>query len=960
MDSFLYRVASIYYQHYKENLNDFTFVFPNRRAGLFFQKYLAEIIEKPLFSPQITTIDSCFTLASDLQLTDKISNLFKLYTTFKTISNSNESFDNFAFWGEMLLADFNEVDKYRIDAKQLFFNIKDLKEIDSSFEDIFSKQQIQAINHFLKGFHINTKTGEEKEHFFKTWEVLYPVYKQFRDNLLSDGLAYEGMAARWVTDKLLADEPLEWIIGKQFVFIGFNALNPCEKVFMTELQRREQADFYWDYESDALQSTDNPASLFFKENTTLFKSKYSIPIVKESLENKEIELIEIPSSVGQSKQIYQIINDLHPENTLGSLLETAVILPDENLLLPSLYSIPEHIDKINITMGYPLSFTPVAGLMEHIFELHKRKKQVDKQLKFYHLTVSKVLNHQFVALICGDIIQAINQQIQQENLVYVPMDTLHKHELLQLIFNPDIQADGFIDYLLNITKSLYAAWQQIKDESADYQLESGFLYQYYITLNRLQGILSSQAIIIDLNTETLIRLIKQLTSNINIPFVGEPLEGLQIIGALETRGLDFKNIIISSFNEGVYPKKSIAHSFIPYNLRKGFGLPTYEHQDAITSYNFYRLIHRAKRIFLLFDSRTEGGSSGEVSRFFQQLKFHYGLQIKEQKLSFNMSIPENEAIIIQKDHRILEQLKSFLAPAGIGKSALSASSINTYINCPLQFYFSYIEKMSAEDELAETIAFDVFGSIFHQVIAELYKPYKGQLITQEVLQDLSKDNQRIEDLINQAFAELYFKKKKNEKIELQGNNLLIAHIITKYIKGVLQYDKAYAPFTYIGGEEPVQATLLTHFGDINLKGYIDRIDEKEGGVRIIDYKTGGGTLEFKEMADLFDKNVKKHAPHVVQTLLYGYLFSNERTTKKITPAIYYIRNIFDPSFTPYIKDKNLSAPHNLIWDYFAYEDEFLSELSFCVEEIFNPNIPFTQADDTTACTYCDFKNICKR
>jgi len=460
--------------------------------------------------------------------------------------------------------------------------------------------------------------------------------------------------------------------------------------------------------------------------------------------------------------------------------------------------------------------------------------------------------------------------------------------------------------------------------------------------------------------DTLISLVKQLTSGITIPFVGEPLDGLQVMGALETRGLEFENIIISSFNEGIYPKKSFSNSFIPYNLRKGFGLPTYEHQDAITSYNFYRLIHRAKRIFLLFDSRIDDGSTGEVSRFYHQLKYLYQLDIVERKVAYDISIRTDDDIQIVKDANITAKLNLFL-DASQNDMALTASSINTYIRCPLAFYLTYIEKIQPMDELSEKLEADVFGSIFHRVIARLYQPYINQTIYPEVLEAIIKDQDTIKSHVTEAFTNLFFKLPAGSTIELRGNDLLIARVIFKYIMGVLKSDKKYAPFTYISGEEKYESKLKTRYGEVNLKGYIDRVDAKNGVVRIIDYKTGGGSLEFKDWSDLFahELELKKQIPHVLQTLLYGYLYKQKTQSKQIMPAIIYTKHIFNEDFSPLIVYKPEKEP-NVIDNYFDVEENFLTGLTSCVEEIFDPEIPFKQTQLHDNCKYCDFKNICNR
>lgn len=960
MNSFLFRVAAVFFQNYQNDINSFTFVFPNRRAGIFFQKYLSEIADKPIFSPEIITIDACFSSASDLQSADKLGMLFKLYHIYKNLSNSEESFDTFAFWGETLLSDFNEVDKYLVDARQLFTNVTELKEIDKLF-NVFSENQIEAIRQFWKSFEPVTE-NKSQQNFLATWEILFPLYERFKGELKNERSGYEGMIFREVIDKLLNKESIPWFENKQFVFVGFNALNPCEKKLMIELKKRNQADFNWDYEAFELRDKRNPASLFFAENTTLFPSKFDIVEPAELLNEKQIELIAVPSSIGQTKQVYQILNQLYPDDSSEkSFLKTAVILPDENLLLPMLYAIPSNINKINVTMGYPLHLTPVAGLMDHIFELHKRKRAFGDTHKFYHLTVSNILNHQFVALLCGDRIGSIANEMIHKNLIYVDAATLQKNKILSLIFNPNVDTESLLDYLLQLLKQLYYEWSNVQDKASDYQLESGFLYQYYITINRISEIVKSQPESFAVCQDTLIRLIKQLTQGISIPFVGEPLNGLQIIGTLETRGLDFENILISSFNEGVYPKKTFSNSFIPYHLRKGFNLPTFEHQDAITSYNFYRLIHRANRIFFISDSRIDKGNTGEVSRFFHQLKYLYNLKINEKTVVYDVAFNSIQPIQVVKNEYVADKLKLFFNEDA-SKMALSASSINTYVKCPLQFYFTNIENIEQTKDIAENIENDMFGNIFHATMASLYAPYKGRVLNADNIDILIRNENHINQLISQAFAYHYFKQPRNTSVELEGNNLLISKVLLKYVVGVLQNDKKHAPFEYIDGEKRCESVIQTKYGNVKIKGYIDRIDTKEDFIRIIDYKTGSGSLEFSSWDDLFkhDMEPKKQAKNVLQTSLYGFLYKNYTASKSITPGIYYTKNVFNDNFTTEIIFKPQQSSKITIQNYFDFEDEFTTRLIDCVEEIFNPDTPFVQTNAIESCSYCDFKTICKR
>ena len=967
MNSFLHRLADTFYTQYGAEISRFTFVFPNRRASLFFQRYLSEFVDKPLFSPEIMTINECFLSASDFRQADRLNLLFRLYNIYREIRKNAESFDNFVFWGEMLLNDFDDVDKHRVNAKQIFTNITELKEIDLIF-NAFSENQIKAIREFWKNFD-PMPAGKTQQDFVSTWKILLPLYERFRDSLLAENLATEGMIFRSVADRLKQKETIVQWENKQFVFVGFNALNPCERTLFSELQKLQQADFYWDYEADELRDNENQASRFYAENVQIFPSKHKIEPIVESLHEKEIELIAIPSETGQAKQVYSILNELFPpENQTKNWINTSVVLPDENLLVPLLHSLPEQIEKVNVTMGFPLKATPVSGLVEHIFELQKRKRASENGASFYFQTVLNILNHQYIALLCEKETAFLSKKIAQNNWIYIDEKEFAENKLLSVIFTAQTETASFLPYLLAILRQLQNGWEQIQGEKKNFRLELDFLYQYYITLNRMADIVSAKPAELEMSLDTLMRLIRQLTAGISIPFVGEPLDGLQIMGTLETRGLDFENLIVTSFNEGVFPKRSPQNSFIPYNLRRAFDLPTTEHQDALSAYNFYRLIHRAKRIFFLYDLRTDGIQSGEVSRFAHQLHYHYGVKINRKSVSFDIAFESPKVLQIDKNEAVLGKLEHFFASDENAKS-LSASAINTYIDCPLQFYLTRVEEMRETDEVKETVEDSMFGTIFHGAMEFLYEPYKGQLMQTEDFDALVKNTLRIDKEISRAFSVHYFKRKDEKIVPLEGNNLLIARVIRKFILQILRTDKRYAPFRYIGSENRchIRYPIFGGAKQVNIKGFIDRIDEKNGQVRILDYKTGSGLLDFKSFGEVFEHNNDKRPKYVLQTFLYGVLFKEDEKTQKlaerkiITPGIYYMRDVFKDDFETQLhyksKEKGIDE---FISDFSIYETEFREYLTTCLENIFNPEIPFVQSESTKPCQYCSYRGICGR
>lgn len=954
MNSFLYRVAEAYYNTYGGHISDYTFVFPNRRAGLFFRMHLSQLTDKPLFSPEIITINDCFASASSLQIADRLNNLFLIYRIYKKISGSDESFDSFVFWGEMLLNDFDEVDKYLVDAKQIFRNVTELKEIEQLF-NVLSDKQLEVIQQFWKNF-LPVSEEKTKQEFIATWKVLSEVYSEFVSHLKSDELGTEGLICREVVEKLRNGADIESWKSKQFVFIGFNALNPCEKALMYELQKRSQADFYWDYESPMLRDSDNPASLFYAENISVFPSKHSIRTVEEPFENKTVKLVGIPSAVGMTKYVYSTLEKIRENDSKSKgWMNTAVVLPDESLLLPLLYAFPPSIEKINITMGYPLGSTPVSGLISQLFDLQSRIRSGNKTF-FYHKNVTDILNHQYVSQIYTADSEFVLSEMVRYNMIYVDVKLLRKNALFELIFSPVSSVPEFLNYLLSILKQLSLSWKNAATELNNYQLERDFLQQYYMTINRMSAVIGQNSDEAGMKTETLGKLIQQISAGINIPFVGEPLDGLQVMGVLESRGLDFGNLIITSFNEGVFPKKTNQNSFIPYNLRKAFGLPTFEIHDAITSYNFYRLIHRAKNISFVYDTRTDGSQSGEVSRFIHQLNYHYGVNIESESVNYDISFGDSTSISARKSPEVIAKLNKFLSDEE-DRKFLSASSVKSYIDCPLQFYLTRIEKLDEGDEVKETIEDSVFGTLFHAVMEYIYKPMCGNIITAEAIDLLLKSHSLIDKYINKAFAIEFFRKKEDEIVELEGNNLLIASVLRKYVLKVLNFDKAYAPFRLLESEKRCDLKINTRFGGVNIMGIIDRVDEKDGKVRVLDYKTGGGNLEFNSLEEVFEHNNDKRPKYILQTFLYGLLYKNEVPGKPVSPGIIYLREIFKDSFRVGIYHKPSKSDVDNFED---FESDFIEKLTACLEEIFDPEVDFVQSVSNKPCEYCSYKGICNR
>lgn len=962
MKPFLYQVATLFYQQYGAEIHRLAFVFPNRRAGLFFQKYLSEISEIPLFSPSILTINDLFMQLSGKHPADKIQMLFRLYELYKQRSGSSESFDEFIYWGEMLLNDFDDIDKYMVDARMLFRNVSDLKSLDDDF-NYLSPEQVQAIRSFWSSFYPKGDSPNQ-QHFLELWEILYDLYASLRTSLAKDGCGYDGMIFREVVEQL-EKEPMSDFPFDQVVFVGLNALSVSEERLLLALQKKGVADFYWDYVGPWVTDPENKASFFLERNLRLFPSRMQLPATEPV--QAEIRVMGVPSAIGQAKQVYPILQALADEQQLTdeSALRTAIVLPDEHLLVPVLNAIPEAIQHINVTMGYPLAGTPVAALMEYILTLQKNIRYIDRVPVFYFRDVLPILNHQYVMAAAPEEVSQLVKDMTAGNRIYVHAADLNRHELLSILFTPVQNTEELSDYLIHVLEALNACLRNKRPNPDDEEMisnstqttvdiEQEFIFHYFATVNRMKEVMREAKI--EMRLDTYFRLLKRMTDLITIPFEGEPLSGLQVMGVLETRALDFDRLIILSMNEGIFPLKKAANSFIPYNLRRGFGLPTYEHQDSVWAYHFYRLIRRAKQVTLLYDTRTTGLQTGEVSRFVHQLRYHYQYPLIDELVVYDVASSAVPPISVQKTAEVEKLLSDFLSG---GPRALSASAINTYLDCPLKFYFSVLEQIQEEDEITETVERDVFGSILHKVMEDLYAPFKGKLVTADLLKLLRKDQPLLTGTIARAFAELFFKSPVVRSLE--GENFLTGEMIRKYAEKILEQDARFTPFHYIESEKKVRATItLSDKRAVQLKGFIDRVDSLDRVLRIVDYKTGSGKLEFESVEGLFDKEAKDRPKAVMQVFLYAWMYQQlpEYTGMPIQPAIYYLRTLFQRSFDPVVEQKKGRGKADKVNSFQEFVADFEDKLRQCLDEIFNLDIPFTQTETGKACAYCSFRGLC--
>ena len=933
-------MAGQFYSLTGGELRGYCFVFPNRRSSLFFRRYLGEAAEKPIFSPAITNINDLFASLSGLRSLDRITLLHRLYTVYREkVEGFDGSFDDFIYRGEVILGDFDDIDKYMADAEGLFTNIRDLKEIEDRY-DYLSPAQREAIVSFW-GVVIPCREGRKEQQFLGMWDSMYDVYTGLRTMLESRGEAYEGMIYRSVARRLKEGDPeLLRMLERyeQTVFVGLNAPNRCEKTLFDTLQKMGRGDFYWDYYGKAVRDPANKSSLFMEDNVSRYPSRYPLPEDGGLCDAPPlIEAVSIPSAAGQTKYVHDILKRIVREEGTSDLFSTAVLLPDEQLLFPLLNSLPEEVTPVNVTMGYSLAHSNVSSFVAAIAALQDRLRLRDGRIRFYWRDVLSLLAHPFIggAEALKDRAKALRESIVTENTIYPDAESLGEGEpLLGLIFQ-DAEKPG-IPASESVSEYLSAILDAVA-EGAD-SIDKEFLMGYSRSLNLLHSLG------IDMRKDTCFRLLRRLEASVSIPFSGEPLDGLQIMGPLEIRALDFENLIVLSVNEGTFPSRNTAASMIPYNLRRGFGLPTYEFQDSISAYHFYRSICRARRVWLLTDSRGDGLRSGEESRYVKQLEYHFHYPVERRTVSFTVTGNSlQEVAPVPKTEEHLKRLREM---------AYSNSSLQTWLGCPMRFYYQYILGLEEEEDLSEGVDNAAFGTLYHYVMRRLYEHFIGRPVDRSALKRAAADQERLDALVEEGFrGELGLK-------EINGRNRIAGALVVRLAARTLEVDASRADGdridTVVALEKNYTASFLTPQGhSVQIRGIFDRIDRVGGKLRIVDYKTGGDHFRCREIGDLFRSDTRAAGSHFFQLLLYLLILSGRKEEPRVNDVedvlleIYYTRSL-------YTEFRSLRTVQQ------SEYGEFTQELGVLLDRILDPEEPFRACEDGEACEYCPFTALCNR
>lgn len=951
MIPFLKQVADHYYN--RGDIGECCFVFPNRRSMVFFSRFLSEAVKnggvmtRPIVAPEMLTINDFFHKMGGVRSIDRVRLLIELYECYRECNPKCEALDEFIFWGDVILADFNDVDKYLVDPKQLFANISDLKKIQDTYTYLTDTQR-KAIEAFVSHFsdlsgrltvNLDSEDKDVKGKFLMIWNILYDLYEKFNSRLQEKDIAYEGMVYRQLAERLKA-EAVEDVLGDvwrgdvKFVFVGLNALNECEKTLLRKLRDAGRAEFCWDYSGELISDPKNRSSFFMSENVVEFPQAAAWDV--DGLKIPEINVVSVPSSTGQAKRLPEVL-----QMSATKLTECAIILPDETLLSSVLNSIPDEVEDINVTMGLPMTGSILYSMMSDISSIQLHAVNRKGEWYFYHKQVWDLFANDLFRKAADPQTMEIVSKVKADAFYYISRKTLSGTPLLDVVFNPVItdpktasaeQIKEFGNYQNRVLTAVASA--VTADSGLDLELE--YAKEYYKCVNVLKEIN------LEVLPMTYARLLSQLLGAVSVPFKGEPLKGLQIMGPLETRALDFRNVVILSANEGVFPRRNVSSSFVPPELRKGFGLPTYEYQDAVWAYYFYRMISRAERVWMFTDTRTEGLRSGEESRYIKQLEYHFNIPVNRYVVRFDkMRTAQVEDIVKTSDD--VQKIKS---------TVLSATTLQNYLSCPAKFYYGTVKELKAEEEVAESLDYGMFGTVYHETMRSIYN--SDRMTGKDIESWLGRREEIKERIKSLIIEELNI-------MEVTGRNLVVTDVILKYVLKTLQRDlellkKENVEFFEVLGRE---VRVSGEFKGQKLKGFIDRLDSfHPGQVRVVDYKTGKVLDDDEKITDdnaeaiaedIFAEDIKERPKIALQFFIYDLLVQEHPLAKgrQIFNCVYSTARLF--------KEPPLNVPRNE-----KFFDAVSRRLEDTLQEMYSLEVPFRRTKDEKVCEYCDFKMICGR
>ncbi len=953
--TFLEYVAEDIIGKYGTDLSRIAVVFPNKRAALFLNEHLARIAGQPVWSPAYITISDLFRQHTDLKPADPIKLICDIHKSFTKCTGIDETLDHFYGWGQLLLADFDDIDKNMADADSIFCNLKDIHELDDiSYLD---DEQKEMLKRFFANFSDDIES-ELKKRFLSLWSHFDDIYHDYNRRLTEQGIGYEGAIYR----KVASEETLHLKYDK-YLFVGFNLIQKVERVLFSRLMKEGKAKFYWDFDEYYMPTARAQQSASVPNNTASFAA-YLTDFPNE-LDNTDRDIyanmrrpkrIRFISSPTENAQARFASNWLLENGRYKAGRKTAVVMCDESILLPIMHSLPPEADKVNITSGFPLAMTPVASLVMLLFDLYTlglRKKGT----AFNPHYLKKLMAHPYARHL---------QEMHLKEMNDVHFFLVH----LSQVHQEEVHQEGIAALLQHIASLVKQVGIATKQEGDALTQES--VFRMFTILNRLAALADSGDLLVD-NT-TLRRLVSQLVGAASIPFHGEPVVGVQIMGVLETRNIDFDNVLLLSCNEGNMPKGVNDSSFIPYSIRKAHGLTTIDNKVAIYSYYFHRLLQRAGDITIAYNNSTDNGHTGEMSRFMLQLLVESGQKIDHYSLTAKNQPTPLMPKPIEKDETALSKLEEM--------SRLSPSAINTYIRCKLAFYYQYIAHIKEPDSDPETIDNRMFGNIFHRAAYLIYKDITDHspVIEKAHIQAYLSNRKLLASVVDRAFEE-------EECKTNNGLQIINREVIIEYITKLLKIDQQLCPFSILAMEEEAkvytQLSFTTPSGgalkggalvssapdkhyNLTIGGIIDRLDvvtDKQTGkrrIRVVDYKTGNKpSSAIKSIEEVFDpKNIaSKHSNYFLQAILYSLIVSRSKewnaANDAVSPALLFIKQAATNDYDP-----TLCIDKHPISDVTVYEEEFLTKLKETVADMYSPDAAFTPTDDRKKCELCPYRMLC--
>lgn len=954
---FLEKVAYKLREHHADELQRQTVVLPSRRAGLYLARSLSRLSDKPQWSPRMLTVSELFSSFTDLTPAENETLIFELYRVYKKRYGEEMSFDDFWSWAEVIINDFNDIDLYLADAEKLYGNINDLKEIDAKFGGL-TEEQTEIIRGFWKSFNPGATGSEARSKFQSVWQKLAPLYTDFRSVMLERRQAGDGMLCRDVAERAL-NGTLKVPEGVTWHIVGLNALNNCEKVLFRHLKSLGQAKFYWDDAHFFMKDPDHKASVFMRENQRIFENELDSDGARdEVMPRGEWQIIDTPSDTAQARMVSQILEG-NGINDDGDLTGTAIILADEKLLMPVLTSLPQSVHDVNVTMGHPFRFTSLYSFLKQLLALIRSARVTKTGTTFRSEEVIALLRHQYFRLLAGDKGDKVISAIVSGNMIRVSEAMLTASLPMKRLFAVPASGTEIPEHLAGVMEMIEAATFEAETEGIMLSTDREYLRMAMSSTLRLANLFRTYNF--ELKTETCIRLLDRVFRKLIVPFSGEPLKGIQIMGVLETRALDFKKIIFLSLNEGIFPGISYDNTYIPYNIRRAFGLPTLNEHESIYSYYFFRLLRKPDKGWFMYNSTSQGLTSGEMSRYL--VRMSYSPLFSPGHSTLHISVGRSRMIPgrIAKETEHNRALLNLYGTGSEGKKYLSPSAVNTWVNCRMRFYYRYVCGMPEEETVEKDIDQRRFGNIMHDALQRIYEPLKGAPEAAAAIGRMASDRDLIRNtIIAAATAEM----KWDSETLMAGKGVIITDVLERYLSELLRYDAMDTRLVLLHLEDEFSGIRTVSTGteeaQIRIGGRADRVDKTGGAVRVVDYKTGTPKKEAVTPEDLFDEEKEKRNDAFLQALLYCTLIRDSHHDTIVLPAIYWVQQLSSRDFTPYAPVAGLDGPEadRQEWDRFL--TAFSDELDMTLNRIFSENEDYVMTRFERRCTYCPYRMLCRR